>query len=67
MCVKLFLVHTFARKLLCDVCTMRTCANRDGKGKAEQTYKAATFKVRKAAKIRYRYNQVPHLTQDTTW
>ena len=25
------------------------------------------FKVRKAAKIRNRYNQVPHLTQDTTW
>ena len=24
-------------------------------------------KVRKAAKIRSRYNQVPHLTQDTTW
>ena len=24
-------------------------------------------KVRKAAKIRNRYNQVPHLTQDTTW
>ena len=25
------------------------------------------FKIRKAAKIRNRYNQVPHLTQDTTW
>ena len=25
------------------------------------------FKVRKTAKIRKRYNQVPHLTQDTTW
>ena len=25
------------------------------------------IKVRKAAKIRNRYNQVPHLTQDTTW
>ena len=25
------------------------------------------FKVRKAAKIRQRYNQVPHLNQDTTW
>ena len=24
-----------------------------------------TFKVRKGAKIRNRYNQVPHLTQDT--
>ena len=24
-------------------------------------------KVRKAAKIRHRYNHVPHLTQDTTW
>ena len=24
-------------------------------------------KVRKAANIRNRYNQVPHLTQDTTW
>ena len=23
--------------------------------------------VRKAAKIRNRYNQVPHLTKDTTW
>ena len=26
-----------------------------------------TIKVRKVAKIRDRYNQVPHLTQDTTW
>ena len=25
------------------------------------------LKVRKRAKIRKRYNQVPHLTQDTTW
>ena len=25
------------------------------------------YKVRKAVKIRIRYNQVPHLTQDTTW
>ena len=25
------------------------------------------YKVRKAAKIRNRYIQVPHLTQDTTW
>ena len=25
------------------------------------------IKVRKTAKIRKRYNQVPHLTQDTTW
>ena len=25
------------------------------------------LKVRKTAKIRKRYNQVPHLTQDTTW
>ena len=25
------------------------------------------FKVRKAAKIWKQYNQVPHLTQDTTW
>ena len=25
------------------------------------------LKVRKVAKIRNRYNQVPHLTQDTTW
>ena len=24
-------------------------------------------KVRKVAKIRNRYNQVPHLTQDTSW
>ena len=26
-----------------------------------------TNTVRKMAKIRKRYNQVPHLTQDTTW
>ena len=26
-----------------------------------------SFKVRKAAKIRNRYNQVTQLTQDTTW
>ena len=26
-----------------------------------------TSKVRKKAEIRTRYNQVPHLTQDTTW
>ena len=25
------------------------------------------YKVRKTAKIRKRYNQLPHLTQDTTW
>ena len=25
------------------------------------------IKERKAAKIRIRYNQIPHLTQDTTW
>ena len=25
------------------------------------------YKERKVAKIRNRYNQVPHLTQDTTW
>ena len=25
------------------------------------------FKVRKVAKIRNQYNQVPHLIQDTTW
>ena len=25
------------------------------------------LKVRKTAKIKIRYNQVPHLTQDTTW
>ena len=25
------------------------------------------IKVRKTAKIRNQYNQVPHLTQDTTW
>ena len=28
---------------------------------------ALISKVRKTAKIRKRYNQVPHLTQDTTW
>ena len=28
---------------------------------------ARSIKVRKVAKIRNRYNQVPHLTQDTTW
>ena len=26
-----------------------------------------TVKVRKTAKIRNRYNKVPHLTKDTTW
>ena len=25
------------------------------------------MKVKKVAKIRNRYNQIPHLTQDTTW
>ena len=28
---------------------------------------ASMMKVRKVAKIRNQYNQVPHLTQDTTW
>ena len=28
---------------------------------------ASLYKVRKEAKIKKRYNQVPHLTQDTTW
>ena len=27
----------------------------------------SVFKIRKKAKIRNRYNHVPHLTQDTTW
>ena len=27
----------------------------------------STSKIRKETKIRNRYNQVPHLTQDTTW
>ena len=26
-----------------------------------------SFEVRKTAKIRNQYNQVPHLTKDTTW
>ena len=30
-----------------------------------QKQKKGTFKVSKGAKIRNRYNQVPHLTQDT--
>ena len=30
-------------------------------------YNAHSMKVRKEAKIRNRYNQVPHLTQDTKW
>ena len=29
--------------------------------------KVTIFKVRKKAKIRNRYNQVPHLTQDTIY
>ena len=28
---------------------------------------AVVLKVGKTAKIRKRYNQVPHLTKDTTW
>ena len=31
------------------------------------TVKHAMIKVKKGAKIRNQYNQVPHLTQDTTW
>ena len=30
-------------------------------------YYAYSMKVRKGANIRNRYNQVPHLTQDTKW
>ena len=30
-------------------------------------FKSVLTLVRKVAKIRNRYNQVPHLTQDTTW
>ena len=33
----------------------------------EETPKNNSHKVRKTTKIRKRYNQVPHLTQDTTW
>ena len=33
--------------------------------KATKTNKNKQIKVSKGAKIRYRYNQVPHLTQDT--
>ena len=34
-------------------------------GKSIQTVKMLIMKVRKREKIRNRYNQVPHLTQDT--
>ena len=30
-------------------------------------WRSNVFKVRKDAKTRKRYNQVPHLTKDTTW
>ena len=33
----------------------------------DSTPKGCGFKVCKGAKIRNRYNQVPHLTQDTNW
>ena len=29
--------------------------------------KELNFKIRKLAKIRNQYNQVPHLTKNTTW
>ena len=32
-----------------------------------KSFRSNCMKVRKAAKIRNWYNQVPHLTQDTTW
>ena len=35
--------------------------------KHSRTFNQTGIKVSKTAKIRKRYNQVPHLTQDTTW
>ena len=34
---------------------------------SRSNWKKMVNKVRKTAKIRNKYNQVPHLTQDTTW
>ena len=38
-----------------------------GRHAAQTKNKTLTIKVRKGAKIRNRYSQVPHLTQDTNW
>ena len=35
--------------------------------KEANSHYTVALKVRETAKIRKRYNQVPHLTQDTTW
>ena len=35
------------------------------KAESDVLPKVRTFEVRKRAKIRYQYNQAPHLTQDT--
>ena len=35
--------------------------------KIQENKKDELVKVRKRAKIRNRYNQAPHLTQDTNW
>ena len=37
------------------------------KAKTGITHSDSTTKVRKTVRIRYRYNQVPHLSQDTKW
>ena len=37
------------------------------RNKRYETDVSSYIQVRKVAKIRNRYNQVPHLTQDTTW
>ena len=40
---------------------------RNGKTTIVKLRDRVNSRVRKAAKIRNRYNQVQHLTQDTTW
>ena len=47
-----------------EIISLRICKR--SKEKFELSY-IATVEARKMAKIRNQYNQVPHLTQDTTW
>ena len=51
---------------LCKSSTLQNCIAKVIRSSVNNCFQYI-LKVRKMAKIRKRYNQVPHLTQDTTW
>ena len=62
--VKMVAFHHFLQMKVAGSNLLRLCLKLF---KPMSNLQSPKYKVRKAAKIRNRYNQVPHLTQDTTW